>query len=141
MPVKVNHYKEMGLEDTSIIKRIANQVGLTIQKKTTKGGSKSTGAKNKSAGKSNTAKKKAGLNAAQEMSQSIINKQFMVSETITEPVFRYIPDRDTIQRLLHRCSNMKDDLAEFELFEDKDEAQAAEDEAAAAANEEEEEDE
>ena len=65
----------------------------------------------------------------------------MVSETITEPVFRYIPDRDTIQRLLHRCSNMKDDLAEFELFEDKDEAQAAEDEAAAAANEEEEEDE
>ena len=64
VPVKVNHYKEMGLEDTSIIKRIANQVGLTIQKKTTKGGSKSTGAKNKSAGKSNTAKKKAGLNAA-----------------------------------------------------------------------------
>ena len=42
VPVKVNHYKEMGLEDTSIIKRIANQVGLTIQKKTSKGGSKST---------------------------------------------------------------------------------------------------
>ena len=33
-------------------------------------------------------------------------------------MFRYIPDRDTIQRLLMRCSNMKDDLAEFEINED-----------------------
>ena len=31
---------------------------------------------------------------------------------IKEPVFRYIPDRATIQRLLMRVSNMKDDLAD-----------------------------
>ena len=37
---------------------------------------------------------------------------------IKEPVFRYIPDRATIQRLLMRVSNMKDDLAEFGLDQD-----------------------
>ena len=38
---------------------------------------------------------------------------------MSQPAFRYIPDRDTIHRLLIRCSNMKDDLAEFDLFEEK----------------------
>ena len=43
-----------------------------------------------------------------------------------QPAFRYIPDRDTIHRLLIRCSNMKDDLAEFDLFEEKHEEEGEE---------------
>ena len=37
-----------------------------------------------------------------------------------QPVFRYIPDRDLIQRLILRASNIKDDLdlAEFDLNEE-----------------------
>jgi len=42
----------------------------------------------------------------------------MVSAAIPEPIFRYIPDRDTMQRLITRCSNMRDDLAEFGIMED-----------------------
>lgn len=45
-------------------------------------------------------------------------KQLCIREPIPEPIFRYIPDRDTIQRLLVRCSNMKDDLGEFDLFDE-----------------------
>ena len=41
----------------------------------------------------------------------------MVEKQIEEPYFRYIPDRATIQRFLTRCSNMKDDLAEFDLYQ------------------------
>ena len=47
-----------------------------------------------------------------DMATSMATKQFSVEEAISEPLFRYIPDRTTIQRLLTRCSNMKDDLAE-----------------------------
>ena len=67
-----------------------------------------------------------------DMATSMASKQFVVEEKIIEPVFRYVPDRDTIQRLLTRCGNMKDDLAEFDLFEDK---QPAEGEAAESQNE------
>ena len=53
-----------------------------------------------------------------------MSKQFAVESKILEPTFRYIPDRDTIQRLLTRCSNMKDDLGEFDLYEDNQPAEA-----------------
>ena len=46
-------------------------------------------------------------------------KQFCCQEAILEPVFRYIPDRRTIQRLIMRAANMKDDLAEFGLNYDE----------------------
>jgi len=44
-------------------------------------------------------------------------KQFEITEMIPEPMFRYVPDRETIQRLITRCSNMKDDLAEFDIYD------------------------
>ncbi len=58
-----------------------------------------------------------------DMSASM-SKQFTVESKIPEPTFRYIPDRDTIQRLLTRCSNMKDDLGEFELYDENQPADA-----------------
>ena len=54
-----------------------------------------------------------------EISSAMINAQYCVAEKMSQPAFRYIPDRDTIHRLLIRCGNMKDDLAEFDLFEEK----------------------
>ena len=45
-------------------------------------------------------------------------KTFIVNEMIPEPIFRYIPSRATIQRLIMRAANMKDDLAEFVLDAD-----------------------
>ena len=108
------------MEETGIFKKIAGVLGVTISKKSKKDGSspKPT-TKGKSSGKSGTAKKKTGQSAALEMASSMANKQFVVNEPIPEPMFRYVPDRDTIQRLLHKVSNMKDDLTEFELFDDK----------------------
>ena len=55
-----------------------------------------------------------------DLEKSLATKSFVISAPILEPMFRYIPDRDTMQRLLTRCSNMKDDLAEFDLNEDGD---------------------
>ena len=112
--VKINHYKEMGLEDTSILKKIAGQVGFQLGKKGKKdNASPKAGSKNKSASKSNTAKKKTGQSAAMDMATSMATKQFSVEEDISQPVFRYIPDRATIQRLITRCSNMKGDIDEI----------------------------
>ena len=54
-----------------------------------------------------------------DMANALHSKQYTCEEPIPEPMFRYVPDRDTIQRILLRCANMKDDLAEFDLFEDK----------------------
>ena len=108
----------MGLEDTNILRKIAGIVGIALGKKSKKDQSASKGAKNRSSGKSGTAKKRTGQSAAMDMAASLAHKQFMLSEMIQEPVFRYVPDRDTIQRLITRASNMKDDLAEFDLFQD-----------------------
>lgn len=53
-----------------------------------------------------------------DMAASMSTKQFHVDQMISEPpFFRYIPDRSTIQRLITRGSNMKDDLAEFDLYQ------------------------
>jgi len=44
---------------------------------------------------------------------------FVVSAPgIPEPMFRYIPDRETMQRMLLRCGNMKDDLGVFDIMDD-----------------------
>lgn len=52
-----------------------------------------------------------------DLATSMATKQFIVNEAITEPIFRYIPDRTTIQRLLTRCSNIKEDLEEYGIYE------------------------
>ena len=73
----MNHYKEMGLEETSILRRIAGVVGHPLSKKSRKDasspkatskGSKSSGA---AGGKSGTAKKRTGNAAALEMAMSV----------------------------------------------------------------------
>lgn len=46
-----------------------------------------------------------------------LDLNFTVFEPVKEPFFRYIPDRSTIQRLLNRVSNMKDDLSELGIFD------------------------
>ena len=55
-----------------------------------------------------------------DMAISIQSKQFCVSEPISQPIFRYVPDRETIQRLLLRCSNMQDDLGDFDMTMDNE---------------------
>ena len=42
-------------------------------------------------------------------------KQFECEKMILEPMFRYIPERAVMQRLILRAATMKDDLAEFNL--------------------------
>lgn len=97
------------------MKKIADIVGFPLGKKKSNQSPKA-GAKNRGAAKASAAKKKTGQTAAMEMSSYINLKSFSISEQIPEPVFRYVPDRGIIQRLLTRASNMKDDLAEFDLF-------------------------
>ena len=102
-----------------------NTQRLSIQTKKSKkeqGGSPkkdSKGAKSKSAAKSNTKAQKQ-TSAMLDMAISIQSKQFCVSEPISQPIFRYVPDRETIQRLLLRCSNMQDDLGDFDMNMDNE---------------------
>jgi len=56
---KVNHYKEMGLEETSVVRKIAGVVGFAQLTKKSKSTSKSN-TKSSKANKSGTAKKKTG---------------------------------------------------------------------------------
>ena len=121
---KPNYYKDMGLLDTSILKKIADNVGFQLGKKGKNNSSPKAGSKNKSGGKSNTAKKRTGQSAAMDMATSVYTKQFCIDKPIMEPMFRYIPDRATIQRLITRASNMKDDLAEFDLYLSAEDAAA-----------------
>ena len=114
----------MGLTDTNILKKIAGVLGFPLTKKSKKeqGGSPkkdSKGAKSKSAAKSNTKAQKQ-TSAMLDMAISIQSKQFCVSEPISQPIFRYVPDRETIQRLLLRCSNMQDDLGDFDMNMDNE---------------------
>ena len=108
------------------MKKMAGHVGFQLTKK--KGGAHSkVGAKAKSgSAKAGSTKNKKNQSAVMEMSSALINTQFCVAEKMSQPAFRYIPDRDTIHRLLIRCSNMKDDLAEFDLFEEKHEEEGEE---------------
>ena len=48
-------------------------------------------------------------------------KQFTLEKTILEPMFRYVPDRAVMQKMIMRAANMKDDLAEFGLDEEEEE--------------------
>lgn len=58
---KVNHYKEMGLEETSIVRKIAGVVGFAqLTKKSKKEGATKSNTKSSKANKSGTAKKKTG---------------------------------------------------------------------------------
>ena len=111
----------MGLTDTNILKKIAGVLSFPLSKKSKKdqGGSPKKNSKGeksggKSAAKSNTKSTKQ-TSAMLDMAISIQSKQFCVSEPINQPIFRYIPDRETIQRLLLRCGNMQDDLGDFDI--------------------------
>ena len=76
------------------------------------------GQKGKNSANKSASKKQKLNSVASDLSNSLVSKQYIVSAAIPEPIFRYIPDRDTMQRLITRCSNMRDDLAEFGIMED-----------------------
>ena len=38
----------------------------------------------------------------------------VIEEPMERPIFRYIPDRATVQRLVTRCTALKDDSTKFE---------------------------
>ena len=46
-------------------------------------------------------------------------KTFEVEKMPLEPFFRYIPDRQIMQRLIMRAAEMKDDLAELNLEDEE----------------------
>ena len=60
-----------------------------------------------------TKKKTVQSESCADLSSQFVGKQYIVESTILEPHFRYVPDRGTIQRLITRAANMKDDLAEL----------------------------
>jgi hypothetical protein len=117
-PVKkssLQYYAEKGLvsEKTSILKKIATAVGLQVEKKSKKDTGKSGTGKGK--GKTSISKKRTGQTAAMDMAAAMVNQQITISEPVPEPIFRYVPDRDTIQRLILRCTNMMSDLSDLGL--------------------------
>lgn len=117
---------ELTSERTNLMQKITNVTGFATKKdskKTSKGDTSSpkvTG-KGKSlsgtAGKSTGKKKGAGKDA-------IINTSYqgpvVIGEPICQPLFRYIPDRTTVQRLVTRCANLKDDVIKFDSYEEKE---------------------
>ena len=60
---KINHYKEMGVEDTSVLKKISSTIGFTMAKK-------KKGIKSKALSKSITIKKKTGQNIVSDMANA-----------------------------------------------------------------------
>ena len=68
---------------------------------------KSSGSATKSAGK----KKAAASNKKTEELDLVLQT---IYEPIEFPIFRYIPDRATVQRLVHRVAALKDDTMSFD---------------------------
>lgn len=115
---KFFNYKDQGLDDTQILRRIANDLGIPLGKKGNKANASPKATSKGKGGAGKSAAKKAKQVQQTDLEKSIATKSYVVSAPIREPMFRYIPDRETMQRLITRCSNMKDDLAEFDLAED-----------------------
>ena len=105
----VNHYKEMGLESSRIVlKNIAASLGFSLTKRgrgatkagsrgTSTGAGKSGGSSSKSTGmgrRRTMAANKAGN--GMDFASMHAAKQFIVQESLTQPVLRYIPNRDLI---------------------------------------------
>ena len=109
----VNHYEELGLtkEKTNFLTRILTELNFSLEKKKNSPLKKMI-TKNKSVSrrKQNASK--------HDDADGLFNEDyrpFRVEKMIPEPYFRYIPDRGSIQRLIWRAANMKDDLAEFNV--------------------------
>lgn len=110
---KVNWYKELDLEakeKTNLLTRIctALDVNLATRKKNmlSPKNDKGKGAKTKVLQK----KKTTVRNATNSDLKHLESEHFVVAEMVLEPYFRYLPDRGTMQRLIMRAANMKDDL-------------------------------
>ena len=105
----VNHYKEMGLESSQIVlKNIAASLGFSLTKRgrgATKAGSRGTstgaGKSGGGSGKTTGLARKRTLAASKggngmDFASMHAAKQFIVQERLTQPVLRYIPNRDLI---------------------------------------------
>lgn len=108
-----DHYIAMDLTKakTNILTRITLEVGISLEKtkKSTMSPKSKKGGNSKGLAKRKTLTQSSVVREMQHAGMG----QFRIDGPIKEPVFRYIPDRATMQRLVLRVSNMKDDLAEF----------------------------
>lgn len=95
---------------TDVIYRISSAVGVSVGKP-----KKSALSPKANKGKKGGQKRKTIVMNNNTDLQQFCVKTFVVNEMIPEPIFRYIPSRATIQRIIMRAANMKDDLAEFAL--------------------------
>ena len=115
-----NFYEEFQLTDekTNLIKKILAVTGFATKKDAKKAGKSSDSpAKSTQKGKASSATKSAGKKKAAASSKK--NEEFeMILQTINEPIefpiFRYIPDRATVQRLVHRVAGLKDEITSFD---------------------------
>ena len=112
----------MGLtsDKTNLFNTIAREVGLYgRQSKDSQGKGKKEGGK--SGGGKSAAKKKSNQDKKSIEAMDYDDFKFLtLDENFKRPFFRYIPDRRTMQRLVHRVAEFKYDL-DIELEEEEEE--------------------
>ena len=108
-----NPYEELELTDdkTNLMKKILAMTGFSTKKDSKKANkaSESPAKQTKKAG-SGSAAKSAGKKkaAASKKNEELEVVLYTVDKPMDFPNFRYIPDRATVQRLVHRCAALKD---------------------------------
>ena len=119
-------YMELTYEKTNLMVKVVGVTGFTTKKESKKaakdttspkatGKKATTGATGKSAGK-----KKGGVSG--KLSPTQIESMVVIQKEMCQPIFRYMPDRATFQRLITRCANIKDDVIKFEPYDKPEEA-------------------
>jgi hypothetical protein len=108
---KVNHYEKMNLagDKTNLLTWIGKEVGYVLNP-----GKNVTSPKANSKAKSGSATKTGGKKkAAKALADSLdmgLDKQVILKEALAEPCFRYVCDRKTMQRMIYRVADYKDDI-------------------------------
>ena len=111
---RTNPYEEMELTDdkTNLMKRILAMTGFSTKKDSKKANKASESPAKQSSKKagSGSAAKSAGKKkaAASKKNEELEVALYTVDKPMDFPSFRYIPDRATVQRLVHRCAALKD---------------------------------
>jgi len=113
-------------ERTNLMSKIISVTGFTTKKDAKKAAKDSTSPpKAKGAGKSigATAGKSGGKKKAAAGKQNVqLEPIVVITKEMCPPIFRYIPDRGTIQRLILKCAAIKDDVIKFEPYEKAEDA-------------------
>ena len=96
-------------DNTNLVDHIMKSTffNLTVTKTKSKG--KGSPGKSKSSGKKKTKDLNKSLNDEEV-------HQFEISKVLTKPLFRCVPDRATMQRLVMRYVSMKDDFKGFDTI-------------------------